>query len=166
MAMNFLLFIEGVLFSCFYSTAPFLAFDVLYLPVYGEPLLEPAARREFRYFVVSCLAFVLFNMYYAMGCRTRYVLWHIDRRRYGSGFTPVETCAVAVYHSVLLCLTTETLLPALDGFSPRLLSEPWALQTGIRMKNIFLLSILQHTFLELSGFFDKVRREYFDVDRD
>jgi hypothetical protein len=128
-------------------------------------MVEPVERRDVRYITVACIAFCMFYYYSISGLRTRYVVWHLERRRYGSGFYPLETAAVAMYHSVALCLLSETIIPFIDLQRPFLLTPTWLENLGFRMKNIFLLSIIQHTALELSGFFDKIRREYFQVER-
>jgi len=65
----------------------------------------------------------------------------------------------------VLCLLTETALPVLDGKEPSLLSFFWLQNLSFRMKYIFLLSILEHSLLELSGYWDKIRRDYFEADR-
>ena len=163
--MRLLLFFEGVFFSCFYSLTPFFASDLISKSVYPYRTNESLERRDLRYLTVACIAFCLFYYYSVSGLRTRYVVWHLQRRRYGSGFYPLETAAVAMYHSVALCLLSETFVPFLDQTRPQLLTSTWLELLGYRMKNIFFLSIIQHTALELSGFFDKVRREYFQVER-
>lgn len=163
--MKFLLFFEGIFFACFYSTAPFFAMDLLNNTDLGYYVIEPLGRKEMRYFIISSFGFFFFYLYTISGLRTRYILWHLERKRYGSGFIPLEALAVCCYHSVLLCLLTETLLPALDGKKPQVLSELWIQNLGIWMKHVFLFSLIGHTAYELSGFADKIRREYFEVDR-
>jgi hypothetical protein len=163
--MRLLLFFEGVFFSCFYSLPPFFVSDLMTKSVHPYRNFETEETRDLRYITVSCIAFCLFYYYSISGLRNRYVTWHLARRRYASGFSPLETAAVAMYHSVALCLLSESILPFFDKRKPIVLTSIWLEHLGSRMKNVFFLSILQHTALELSGFFDKIRREYFHVAR-
>ncbi len=162
--MRFITFFEGVFFSCFYSLSPFLVFDTLQKPLYGRIYFEPEHYKETRYFIVIAIAFLMFSIYSSSGFRGKYTLWHLERNRYASGFTPSETLLVAFYHSIFLCLTSEPLLHWITPPSP-LAQKSWAFILNARMKNIFFLSIIQHSLYELSGFGDKIRREYFLVDR-
>ncbi len=163
--MRLLLFFEGVFFSCLYSLTPFLASDLMTKSVYSNRNLETEEIRELRYMTVACVSFCLFYIYSISGLRTRYIVWHQARKRHASGFFPLETAAVAMYHSVALCLLSESIMPFLDKGKANVLTSVWLEHLGFRMKNVFFLSILQHSALELSGFFDKVRREYFQVAR-
>ncbi len=163
--MRLLLFFEGVFFSCLYSLTPFFASDLMTKSVYPYHNFETQETRDLRYITVSCIAFCLFYYYSITGLRSRYINWHLARRRYASGFFPLETAAVAMYHSVALCLLSECVMPFLYKGKPLVLTSVWLEQLGFRMKNVFFLSILQHSALELSGFFDKIRREYFQVAR-
>jgi hypothetical protein len=163
--MRFLFLLEGIFFSCIYSTAPFFSFDTLLKPLLQYHFHEPVERKDMRYIFICSVAFIFYYFYNLFGFRTRYVLWHLERNRRASGFTPLETIAVATYHTVVLCLLTETALPVLDGKEPSLLSFFWLQNLSFRMKYIFLLSILEHSLLELSGYWDKIRRDYFEADR-
>ena len=163
--MRLLLFFEGVFFSCFYSLTPFFVSDIMTKSLYPYRMVEPPERRDVRYITVACMAFCMFYYYSVSGLRKRYISWHLERRRYGSGFYPLETAAAAMYHSVALCLLSETALTMIDLKRPFLLSQAWLDMVGFRMKNIFLLSIIQHSALELSGFFDRIRGEYFQAER-
>ncbi len=163
--MQLLLFFEGVFFSCFYSVTPFLVSDLMTKSIYPYRTYESQETREIRYITVSFIAFCFFYFYSISGLRKRYIVWHLERRRYASGFFPLETAAVAMYHSVALCLFSESMLAFFDTQKPQLLTSIWLEHLGYRMKNIFFLSILQHSALELSGFFDKIRKEYFQIER-
>ena len=163
--MRLLLFFEGTFFSCFYSLTPFFVSDLLSKSIYPYRIYESQEQKHLRYLTITSIAFCLFYYYSVSGLRNRYILWHLQRRRYGSGFYPLETAAVAMYHSVVLCILSETIVPMIDLQKPSILSHAWLEHLGYRMKNVFLLSIIQHTALELSGFFDKIRREYFQTGR-
>ncbi len=163
--MNLLLMFEGIFFSCMYSLTPFVASDILAKPILGYRTLESEEQMTMRYFFVSVIGFFSFYLYTLSGLRTRYMLWHLERERSASGFVPLETAAVGMYHSVVLCLITETILPFVDPLKPDVLSPPWADNVGVRMKNIFLISILQHAFLEMSGFWNKIRKDYLNIIR-
>lgn len=163
--MRLLLFFEGVFFSCFYSLSPFVVSDLMTKSIYPFRRYETDEMRDIRYIIVSSIAFCLFYFYSVSGLRSRYILWHLDRKRYASGFSPLETAAVGMYHSLSLCLLSECIMPFLNKDRTFLLSSAWLELVGFRMKNVFFLSIVQHTALELSGFFDKIRREYFQVQR-
>lgn len=164
--MRFFIFFEGIFFSCFYSTAPFLALDLINDSVFHYHFHEPTIRKDIRYFFICSLAFILYYFYSILGYRTRYILWHLERPRYASGFIPVETMVAAVYHTFFLCFLSETLLPVIDGKNPALLSNAWLENLSFRLKHIFLFSIAEHSVLELTGFWDKIRREYFEIERD
>jgi hypothetical protein len=127
---------------------------------------ETTETREMRYVAIAGLAFWLYWYYSSSGLRTRYILWHLERIRYGSGFIPLETAAVAAYHSVILCLGSESLLLLRNSETPSWFELFWFQNLGIRMKNVFFFSILQHIILERSGFFDRVRLIYFDTHED
>jgi len=163
--MRFLLFFEGIFFSSFYSLAPFFFSDILTKPVFGFYITEPHERTDIRYIVIYSISFLLFYFYSVSGMRTRYIIWHLEQNRISSGFIPLETVAVATYHTMVLCLLSESIAPLIDQQKPEILSALWIQYLGFRMKNIFFLSIIQHSLLELSGFYDKVRREYFDLTR-
>ena len=163
--MNLLFLFEGLFFSCVYSVTPFVLSDILAKPVFHFKDLESDEQRIVRYFFVCSISFFFFFLYTRTGFRTRYIIWHLERRRIASGFTPLETAAVAMYHSVVLCLTTESLLSFVDPIKPPILSPMWLDHLGFRMKNIFFLSILQHSILEMSGFWNRIRKEYFEVER-
>jgi hypothetical protein len=162
--MKLITFFEGVFFSCFYSVSPYLLFDLLQPLLYNKIYYEPQHLKENRYYVISSIAFVFFYLYSRSGLRGQYTIWHLQRHRYASGFTPIETLLVALYHSVFLCLSSELFLPWIHTYTP-LLNLSWGRILDARMKNLFFLSILQHSVYELSGFGDKVRREYFLIDR-
>ncbi len=163
--MNLLFLFEGIFFSCIYSVTPFVVSDIIAKPIFHFNAGESDEQKTVRYIFVGFISFLFFFFYTKTGFRTRYMIWHLERRRLASGFTPLETAAVSMYHSVVLCLTTETLLPIIDPMRPLVLSPLWVHHLGFRMKNIFMLSILQHALLEMSGFWNKIRREYFEVER-
>ena len=163
--MRFLLFFEGIFFSSFYSLTPFFFSDLITKPVFGFYIREPAERTDIRHSVAACISFLFFYFFSVSGMRTRYMIWHLEQNRSSSGFVPVETIAVAMYHTMVLCILSESIAPLIDQQSPEVLSALWIQYLGFRMKNIFFLSIIQHFFLELSGFCDKVRRDYFDLAR-
>jgi hypothetical protein len=163
--MNLLFLFEGIFFSCIYSVTPFVVSDIIAKPIFHFKNFETDEQKTVRYIFVFLISFLFFFFYTKSGYRTRYMIWHLERRRLASGFTPIETAAVSMYHSVILCLTTETILPLIDPLRPVVLSSIWLDDLGFRMKNIFFLSILQHALLEMSGFWNKIRREYFEVDR-
>jgi hypothetical protein len=163
--MKFITFAEACFFSTFYSVGPFVAYDILRKPFQGSLDLESNAIREMRYGAVISIAFLLFLLYSKSGYRTRYILWHLERPRYASGFSPMETALVAIYHTVVLGLGSELFLSFFLEAS-RVGGGLWFLILENRIKNIFFLSIVQHSCMELSGFHDKIRNEYFLVERD
>lgn len=164
--MKFLTFFEGIFFSLLYSLGPFYAVELVRpLPV-GPPLQNPTGRSDLRILFLSALSFCYFLVWTFSGFRTRYVIWHLERRRRSSGFSPLETAGVAAYHLVLLCAPTELAISILDGKNPSPFTVIWFSQLKARMGNVLLFSIVEHTLLENMGIFDRLRIDYFEQDRD
>lgn len=164
--MKFITFFEGVFFGLFYSSFPLLCSDSLKISFYGPHLQLPSGHLEYRVIFTSLLGFLIYWYYSVSGFRTRYILWHLERRRTGSGFSPVESACVMLYHAGFLFPLSEFFLFLLHTQGPFSFSFLWLFSLHTRMVTVALFSLLQHIFLEQSGFADRIRSDYFNQDRD
>jgi hypothetical protein len=155
------LLIDHILFMTLYSCFPFYVLELFQGQINSFFYLEEFYHIKDRFIILHLLASLAFVYFQKSGFRTRYVIWHLEKKRTASGFNPLELAFLTFYQTILLGLTTESILAFID---PPKIPRFWLAYTGNRLSNIFLLSILEHMLLELSRINDRFRLTYFDRD--
>lgn len=163
--MHLGLALDVIGFSLVYSQIPFFMLDVLETTSVIFIPHEPLARRHIRHTVVAGVSIPLFLWFSKSGWRNRYMIYHLEKQTAHSGLLPLELILTTLYFCMYV-LPCEYIIAYFHNGYPNPMSGIWPLFLAGKFSNTFLVGLFYHYILELSGFMDNHRQNFFLVDRD